>query len=97
MTPDLSAFYVWFLYVFVRSTEPDRVVWEKGHQLYRQAFKEPKTQLEKKRLGKLIKKTLPPDVDHALFDYEQGFLMMLGKMNLSAFVFFFLKKIYFQI
>lgn len=59
------------------------MVWEKGHQLYRQAFKEPKTQLEKKRLARLIKKTLPPDVDHALFDYEQGFLKMLGKMNLS--------------
>jgi len=66
-----------------RSAEPDHVVWEKGHQLYRQAFKEPKTQLEKKRLAKLLKKPLPHDVDHALFDYEDGFLNMLGKMNLS--------------
>jgi len=75
--------------IICRSTEPDRVVWEKGHQLFRQAFKEPKTQLEKKRLAKLVKKALPADVDHALFDYEQGFLKMLGKMNLSALSFLF--------
>jgi len=36
-------------------------------------------------LAKLVKKALPADVDHALFDYEQGFLKMLGKMNLSMF------------
>jgi len=30
----------------------ERLKWEKGHQLYRQAFWEPKSQLEKKEIGK---------------------------------------------
>ncbi|KAF9529087.1 hypothetical protein CPB83DRAFT_853201 [Crepidotus variabilis] len=68
---------------YMGSAEPDRVVWEKGHLLYRQAFKEPKTPLEQKKLAKLLKKPLPENVDTGLFDYEVGFLQMLGKMNLN--------------
>jgi len=90
-------FFFGVVCILYRSAEPDHVVWEKGHQLYCQAFKEPKTQLEKKRLAKLLKKPLPDDVDHALFDYEDGFLKMLGKMNLSAPWFFIYIFFYFPV
>ena len=58
-------------------------MWKKAHKLYVQAFQEPTTDAEKKRLAKLLKKPLPQDVADALFDYE-AFLRGLGRMSLST-------------
>ena len=57
-------------------------MWKKAHKLYIQAFHEPATETEKKRLAKLLKKPLPQDVADALFDYD-AFLRGLGRMSLS--------------
>ena len=63
--------------------EPDRAMWKRAHKLYVQAFQEPATDAEKKRLAKLLKKPLRQDVADALFDYE-AFLRGLGRMSLST-------------
>ncbi|KAF9562868.1 SET domain-containing protein [Agrocybe pediades] len=62
--------------------EPDRTTWKKAYTLYVQAFKEPKSPLEQKKLEKLSKKPLPADVERELFEYE-GFLRGLGRMSLN--------------
>ena len=62
--------------------EPDRAMWKKAHKLYVQAFQEPATDAEKKRLAKLLKKPLRQDVSDLLFDYD-AFLRGLGRMSLS--------------
>lgn len=66
------------------SPEPDRKTWKVAYELYIQAFKEPKTPQDEKKLKKIIKKPLPSHIDHLLFSYEQGFLKGLGKMSLST-------------
>jgi len=66
------------------SSEPDRAAWKKAYTLFLQAFKEPKTPQESKKLAKLLKKPLPEDIEHALLDYEDGFLRGLGRMSLST-------------
>ena len=58
-------------------------MWKKAHKLYVQAFQEPATDAEKKRLAKLLKKPPPKDVSDALFDYD-AFLRGLGRMSLST-------------
>ncbi|PIL25810.1 transcription factor [Ganoderma sinense ZZ0214-1] len=62
--------------------EPDRAMWKKAHKLYVQAFQEPATDAEKKRLAKLLKKPLHQDVADALFGYD-AFLHGLGRMSLN--------------
>ncbi len=57
-------------------------MWKKAHKLYVQAFQEPATEPEKKRLAKLLKKPLPKEVSDTLFDYD-AFLRGLGRMSLS--------------
>ncbi|KAI0363233.1 SET domain-containing protein [Pilatotrama ljubarskyi] len=64
------------------NAEPDRAMWKKAHKLYVQAFQEPSTEVEKKRLAKLLKKPLLQDIADALFDYE-AFLRGLGRMSLN--------------
>ncbi|KAH9914053.1 SET domain-containing protein [Epithele typhae] len=64
------------------SAEPDRAMWRRAHKLYVQAFREPATDAEKKRLAKLFKKPLPQDVVETLFEYE-AFLQGLGRMSLN--------------
>ena len=64
------------------SGEPDRALWKKAHKLYIQAFHEPATEPEKKRLARLLKKPLPKEVSDTLFDYD-AFLRGLGRMSLS--------------
>ncbi|KAH9886713.1 SET domain-containing protein [Cubamyces lactineus] len=64
------------------NAEPDRAMWKKAHKLYVQAFHEPATETEKKRLAKLLKKPLPQNVSEALFDYD-AFLRGLGRMSLN--------------
>ncbi|KAH9851289.1 SET domain-containing protein [Lenzites betulinus] len=64
------------------SGEPDRALWKKAHKLFVQAFQEPATETEKKRLAKLLKKPLRQDVADALFGYD-AFLRGLGRMSLN--------------
>jgi hypothetical protein len=68
-----------------RSMDPEaaRLSWKKAYGLYLQAFKTPKTMQEQKKLAKLLKKPLPADVEHDLFDYSLGFLRRLGMVSLS--------------
>ena len=70
-----------------RSMDPEatRDSWKKAYGLYLQAFKTPETMQEQKRLAKLLKKPLPADVEHDLFDYSQGFLRRLGMVSLSKY------------
>lgn len=63
--------------------EAARDSWKKAYDLYIQAFKKPETIQEQKKLAKLMKKPLPADVEHDLFDYSQGFLRRLGMVSLS--------------
>ncbi|KAF8154243.1 hypothetical protein B0H34DRAFT_784189 [Crassisporium funariophilum] len=63
--------------------EPDRPTWKKSYNLYIQAFQEPKTPQEQKKLAKLLKKPLSTDAEHELFDYDAGFLRGLGRMSLN--------------
>ncbi|TFK20659.1 SET domain-containing protein [Coprinopsis marcescibilis] len=63
--------------------EPDRQTWKKAHHLVVQAFKEPKTPNEQKKLGKILKKPLDEDIDQEFFNYDPGFLRNLGKMSLN--------------
>lgn len=65
------------------NAEPDRSSWKKAHQLCVQAFKEPKTVPEKKKLARLLKKPLPADVERELFEYDPCFLRNLGSMSLN--------------
>ncbi|KAI0742944.1 SET domain-containing protein [Daedaleopsis nitida] len=62
--------------------EPDRAMWKRAHKYYLQAFQEPATDIEKKRLAKLLKKELPKGIVDTLFEYD-AFLHWLGRMNLN--------------
>ncbi|KXN83197.1 putative lysine methyltransferase SET5 [Leucoagaricus sp. SymC.cos] len=64
-------------------SEPDRDAWKKAHRLFVQAFKEPGTPLDVKKLAKILKKPLPKNLQTALFDYDTGFLRGLGRMSLN--------------
>jgi hypothetical protein len=70
-----------------RSMDPEaaRDSWKKAYGLYLQAFKKPETLHEQKKLAKLLKKPLPADVEHDLFDYSLGFLRRLGMVSLSEY------------
>ena len=70
-----------------RSMDPEAAKdsWKKAYGLYLQAFKKPETAHEQKNLAKLLKKPLPADVEHDLFDYSQGFLRRLGMVSLSEY------------
>lgn len=48
-----------------------------------QAFKEPPSAAEKKKLVRLLKTPLPEDIDTELFSYD-AFLRSLGRMSLSS-------------
>jgi hypothetical protein len=64
-------------------SEPDRAAWKKAHALFIEAFKEPKNAADKKKLAKILKKPVDPQLEKVLFDYELGFLRGLGRMSLS--------------
>ena len=57
-------------------------MWKRAHKYYVQAFQDPATDAEKKRLAKMLKKELPKDISDTLFEYE-AFLRGLGRMSLS--------------
>jgi hypothetical protein len=63
--------------------EAARDSWTKAYDLYLKAFRKPETMQEQKKLAKLLKKPLPADVEHDLFDYSLGFLRRLGMVSLS--------------
>lgn len=67
---------------WLRGAEPDRLTWQKAYQLYTQAFQDPPTDSDKKRLRRLLKRTLPQEVIDDVFSYE-GFLRGLGRMSLN--------------
>ncbi|KAL4260379.1 Histone-lysine N-methyltransferase SET5 [Pleurotus pulmonarius] len=62
--------------------EPDRVAWQKAHTLFVQAFSEPPSPADQKKLAKLLKKPLREDVKSDLFNYK-SFLRGLGRMSLN--------------
>lgn len=71
-----------YKYSFKSSAEPDRGTWKRAFDLFVQAFKEPKTTIEQKKLAKILKKSTRADIGAELFEYS-GFLRHLGKMTLN--------------
>ncbi|TFY56063.1 hypothetical protein EVJ58_g7864 [Rhodofomes roseus] len=67
---------------WLNGAEPDRATWKKAFELYMQAFREPATEREKKRLARILKKPVKPEIADALFTYD-AFLLGLGRMSLS--------------
>jgi hypothetical protein len=66
----------------VTGLEPDQASWKMCFQLYLQAFREPKSAPDQKKLARILKKPLNPDVEKDLFDYD-SFLRGLGRMSLN--------------
>jgi hypothetical protein len=66
--------------------EPDQITWNKCYQLYFEAFREPKSVADQKKLARIMKKPLDPEIEKYLFEYD-GFLRGLGRMSLSMFFF----------
>lgn len=64
-------------------SEPDRETWRRAHQLFVQAFKEPKSQQDAKKLAKVLKKPVSETLQANVFDYDAGFLRGLGRMSLN--------------
>ncbi|KAF9074395.1 hypothetical protein BDP27DRAFT_187636 [Rhodocollybia butyracea] len=65
-----------------QKAEPDHEAWRKAFSLYMQAFKEPSSVLEQKKLARIIKKPVKAEISQGLFQYD-AFLRNLGKMNLN--------------
>lgn len=64
------------------SREPDQESWKYCFQLYIQAFREPKSAPEQKKLARILKKPLDVEIEKDLFNYN-AFLCGLGRMSLS--------------
>ncbi|KAJ6556895.1 hypothetical protein B0H10DRAFT_2121899, partial [Mycena sp. CBHHK59/15] len=71
-------------------SEPDRETWKTAFEMYCHAFHRPahdentkKLTDEEKKVAAILKKTLPADIETALFDYDKGFLRGLGRMSLN--------------
>jgi hypothetical protein len=62
--------------------EPDRENWRRAFELYLQAFKEPRTLAEQKKLARVLKKPISEELQKFTFEY-QAFLRGLGRMSLS--------------
>lgn len=62
--------------------EPNRETWKQAYQLYVQAFRDPTTEGDKKKLSRLLRKPLPKEVADSVFEYD-AFLWGLGRMSLS--------------
>ncbi|KAG7095290.1 hypothetical protein E1B28_006059 [Marasmius oreades] len=56
--------------------------WKKAFELYIQAFRHPVSATDQKKLIKLYKKPLKPEIERELFEYD-GFLRGLGRMSLN--------------
>ena len=91
--PLLPITYTGFTYSLIilvcRLTQPNTTEWRQAHRLYTQAFKSPPTPSEQKKLAKILKRPLTDELqkelDKEMFDYDEGFLRGLGKMNLSEY------------
>jgi len=62
--------------------EPDQETWKHCYQLYFQAFREPKSAPDKKRLARLLKKPIDAEIENEFFTYD-AFLRGLGRMSLN--------------
>ncbi|EGO03005.1 hypothetical protein SERLA73DRAFT_103070 [Serpula lacrymans var. lacrymans S7.3] len=62
--------------------EPDRENWQRAYKLYLQAFKEPISVVDRKKLSRILKKSTTPELDKELFEYD-AFLRGLGRMSLN--------------
>ncbi|KZT68013.1 SET domain-containing protein, partial [Daedalea quercina L-15889] len=67
---------------WLNGAEPDRATWKRAFELYLSAFREPATDREKKRLARILKRQLKPEIADALFTYD-AFLLGLGRMSLN--------------
>ncbi|KAI6037978.1 hypothetical protein EDC04DRAFT_2896996 [Pisolithus marmoratus] len=65
-----------------QGVEPDREMWQKAFELYLQAFKEPKTALEQKKLAKILRRPISESLQKELFGYD-AFLRGLGRISLN--------------
>ncbi|KDQ55937.1 hypothetical protein JAAARDRAFT_36713 [Jaapia argillacea MUCL 33604] len=65
-----------------KGVQPDRATWKKAHQIFIQAFHDPPTDQAKKKLAKILKKPLTPEIEEELFPYG-AFLRGLGRMSLN--------------
>ncbi|KAJ7222249.1 hypothetical protein GGX14DRAFT_428287 [Mycena pura] len=72
--------------------EPDRETWRKAFELFCTAFHRPRREDgaksktladEEKRVVTILRKPLPDEIETALFDYDKGFLLGLGRMSLN--------------
>ncbi|KAF8644012.1 hypothetical protein AX16_008728 [Volvariella volvacea WC 439] len=66
-----------------KGAEPDKEGWKKAHQLFVQAFHEPTSVSEKKRLARILKKPTPENIVQDILSYDPGFLQGLGRMSLN--------------
>ncbi|KAF5383916.1 hypothetical protein D9757_007422 [Collybiopsis confluens] len=64
------------------SAEPDPKAWRKAFNLYMQAFKEPESLIDQKKLARIIQKPVRAEISQGLFQFD-AFLRNLGKMNLN--------------
>ena len=62
--------------------EPDRENWRRAFDLYLQAFKEPTSPIQQKKLARILKKQISQELQKDTFEY-QAFLRGLGRMSLS--------------
>lgn len=63
-------------------------LWKKCHALMLEAFRDPVEPANKKALKKVLGKSgVPIELDEEFLSW-QGFLLGMGRMSLSAFVFF---------
>ncbi|XP_006453847.1 hypothetical protein AGABI2DRAFT_181876 [Agaricus bisporus var. bisporus H97] len=63
--------------------EPDRETWRHAYELFIQAFKEPSSTADAKKLAKIFRKPHPSNFQAEIFDYNTGFLRGLGRMSLN--------------
>ncbi|KAH9943894.1 SET domain-containing protein [Amylocystis lapponica] len=67
---------------WMKGVQPDRAMWAKASSLFTQAFHEPATVPDKKRLARLLKKPLGKEIADEFFEYD-AFLRGLGRMSLN--------------
>ncbi|KAF7315805.1 Set-like protein [Mycena indigotica] len=67
--------------------QPDHTTWREAFGLFCAAFHRPSTthkpSSEEKRVASILQKPLPEEIETALFDYDKGFLLGLGRMSLN--------------
>ncbi|KAJ7456967.1 hypothetical protein FB451DRAFT_599350 [Mycena latifolia] len=71
-------------------SEPDRATWKTAFELFCRAFHRPRRDAlpknlpdEERKVAALLRRPLPAEIETALFDYDAGFLLGLGRMSLN--------------